>query len=70
MLKILNIDFWGKNEIVDGGMRITWIDEGHMFGNVDFYKENNKIYVDTEQMGENFLNCLLLELNKIVNIVD
>jgi hypothetical protein len=61
---ITNVVFWGPNEIVDGGMRISWSYNGVGFGQLDIVKdkEDKQLYINTEHMGKEFVYKVLTEL--------
>jgi hypothetical protein len=68
-----DIDFWGENEITNGGMGIYW--SGNIgFGQLDIYKDKDgKYIVDTECMSTNddkeFINLIFSKLIEKINVI-
>jgi hypothetical protein len=68
---ITDINFWGENPIVNGGVKIEWSDEEKGFGVIDIIKTmDGKIIADTEYMGKDFLKEILLDMINIIDIID
>lgn len=68
-LKIDNVDMWGENELVNGGIRIYWSSDKIGFGELTIYKDkNNKIVFDTECMSKDFVKAVLDKLVEIGEI--
>ncbi len=61
-MEILKIQLWGENQVVDGGLRIYWSDDNIGFGSITLYTIDDKPYIETECMGKEFAEKLLLQL--------
>jgi len=70
MLKILNVDFFNKNNFCDGGVCIQWGKVHVGFGEILLYKYEDKLYASSEYMGKDFIKECLLEMVEQINIID
>ncbi len=61
-MEIIKIELWGENSLVDGGLRVYWSDEALDFGSVTLYTKDDKSYIDTEYMGREFAEKLILQV--------
>ncbi len=61
-MEIIKVDMWGKNRLVDGGLRIHWSDDELGFGTVELYTVDDKSYINTEYMGKELAIELFLKL--------
>ncbi len=68
-MNITDVDFWGENTLVDGGIRIHWTDMKYGFGNITIFKKDGVIYADTEYMSKFFMEKVLLCLANEINMV-
>lgn len=63
-LKIIEFDFWGKNEFNNGGMRIHWENEEER-GSIAFHKiKDDEIIIDNECTSKGFINQIFFDIIK------
>lgn len=70
MLQIDNIEFFGPNELCDGGITLQWFDPDKGFGEIVIYKENNSYFARTEYMGDEFMKQAFEGMIKKIEIIE
>jgi hypothetical protein len=66
-----SVEFWGSNELSNGGMRIQW-NSNIGFGQLDIWvNKDGKLTADTEGMSTNEdKEFIRLILNKLIDSID
>lgn len=75
LLKILRKDLFDKNSIIWCRTGLMNIDKLQVVGHthrkeVEFNLESNAVYIDTTAFGMNKLSCVIVEDNKVLEIID
>jgi len=63
VIDIDDVYFWGKWENNQGGMHVQW-NSDRRWGELYIWKENDKIYIDTENTGKDYAIQILKEVVK------